>query len=178
MEAKKLIKASEIVRDIRGGLTNLDIMEKYQLSSKGLQSLFTKLIEAKAVRNGELDGRVPLGDDTVRLDQPRVLPRNYLCVRLPVYSAENKVDEGHVNDITEKGLQVVGISATVGECKTLLLQPNGFDDIQPFTFDALCRWFTPKTALVDDLSGFEITDISEEALEELRKLIRALTICD
>jgi hypothetical protein len=177
MQGKKIIKASEIVRDIRGGLTNLDIMEKYQLSSKGLQSLFTKLIEARAVRNGELDGRVPLGEDTVGLDQPRSVPRNYLCVRLPVYAVESPADEGQVNDITEKGLQVAGLSATVGERKALLLKPNGFDDIQPFAFDALCRWVTPRTALEQALAGFEIADISEGALEELRRLIRALTIC-
>lgn len=157
---------------------NLDIMEKYQLSSKGLQSLFTKPIEAKAVRNGALNGRVPLGDDTVGLDQPRAIPRNYLCVKLPVYASDNLSDEGHVNDITEKGLQVVGISATVGESKTLVLQPSGFDDIQPFAFDALCRWVMPGAALAQSLAGFEITDISEGALGNLRKLIRALTICD
>jgi hypothetical protein len=44
MTTKRTIKAKDIVNDIRSGLTNLQLMEKYNLSSKGLQSIFTKLI--------------------------------------------------------------------------------------------------------------------------------------
>jgi hypothetical protein len=176
MANKRAIKAKDMVNDIRAGLTNLELMEKYQLSSKGLQSIFTKLIEAKAVQDGELGGRVPLAEDTVRLDHKRVLPRNYVVVRLPVYEAENLIVEGHVRDISEKGLQVAGLSAAVGQGKTLLLQATDFADIHPFAFEACCRWVKSESDPDGSVAGFEITDISDGAMQELQKLIQALTI--
>ena len=69
MTTKRTIKAKDIVNDIRSGMTNLQLMEKHNLSSKGLQSIFTKLMDAKAVKDRELDGRTPLADDTVNLNQ-------------------------------------------------------------------------------------------------------------
>ena len=42
--SKRKINAKQAVRDIRLGLTDADMMEKYELSSRGLQSLFEKLI--------------------------------------------------------------------------------------------------------------------------------------
>ena len=176
MESKRTIKAKDMVHDIRAGLTNLELMQKYRLSPKGLQSIFTKLIEAKAVKVGELDARGALSDDTVGLDQKRVAPRNYCVVRLPVYEAENLIAEGQVRDITEKGLQVAGLSAAVGQEKTLVLQPTDFADIHPFAFEAHCRWVKSETDPDGSVAGFEITDISDGALLELQKLIQALTI--
>ncbi len=176
MTEKRRIKAKDIVNDIRAGLTNLQLRDKYHLSSQGLQSIFTKLADAKAVRDGELDGRTQTGDDTVGLDQKRVWSRNYVLVRLPVYGAENLTVEGQVRDITEKGLQVAGLSVIVGDCKTLVLQADDFADIHPFAFEAQCRWVRRETGHRETSAGFEIVDISEGALQELRKLIRVLTL--
>lgn len=51
--AKKTINAKEILADIKAGLNNsalglnnTGLMEKYQLSEKGLQSVFRKLVDA------------------------------------------------------------------------------------------------------------------------------------
>jgi len=178
MTTKRTIKAKDIVNDIRSGMTNLQLMEKYNLSSKGLQSIFTKLMDAKAVKDRELDGRTPLADDTVNLNQMRVLPRNYLFVHLPVYEADDMKIEGQIGDITEKGLLVAGIPVGVGDYKTLLVRAEDFDNIRPFTFRAECRWAKSATAVEPYSAGFQITNITEEALEDLRKLIHALTFGD
>jgi len=177
MANKRTIKAKDMVNDIRAGLTNLELMDRYKLSAKGLQSIFSKLIEAKAVNDGELDGRTAAADDTVGLDQKREARRNYCVVRLPVYEAENLIVEGQVRDITEKGLQVAGLSAAVGQGKTLLLQAADFADIHPFAFEAHCRWVKSESDPDESVAGFEITDISDGAMQELQKLIQALTIC-
>jgi hypothetical protein len=174
MAAKRTIKAKDIVNDLRSGLTNLQLMEKYGLSSKGLQSIFVKLIDAKAVRAGELDDRVPLVDDTAILDQRRILPRNFVIVKIPVYDTEDITLEGHIRDITVKGLQVAGIPASTGDLKSLIIQPDEFADIHPFVIDVICRWFKPGTEFERCLAGFEITEISEESVHELQNLVQVL----
>ena len=86
--------------------------------------------------------------------------------------------EGQIRDITEKGLQVAGIPVGNGDYKTLLVRAEDFDNIRPFTLQAQCRWTKSATAVEPSVAGFQITDISEEASEELRKLIHALTFSD
>ncbi len=43
--AKIKINAAQVVRDIRSGMDDPDLMGKYNLSAKGLQSLFRKLVQ-------------------------------------------------------------------------------------------------------------------------------------
>jgi hypothetical protein len=173
---KRKIKAREVVNDIRNGLSNLQLMEKYQLSSKGLTSLFRKLIDAEAVMAGELNGRELRADDTVELDQQRGLTRNYVLVNLPVSEADKESEDGFVCDITERGLQVAKLEATVGARMKLALRPDYFSDIHPLRFEAVCRWVKPATEGAESLAGFEITDISPHGILDLKNLIRALTL--
>ena len=176
MAEKMTIQARDFVRNLRTGMTNVQLMEKYQLSSKGLASIFSKLIEAKAVRDGELSDRMPHADDTVALDQKRVQPRNYLMFTLPVYVTGNLLEEGHIRDITDRGLQVAGIAVSVGDVKELLIQADELADCHPFTFEAECRWSRLDSDEDSLLAGFLITDISDECRGELRKLVRTLAL--
>lgn len=176
MAEKRTIKARDIVNDLRTGMTNVQLMEKYGLSAKGLASIFNKLMDVRAVKYGELAHRMPEADDTVNVDQKRDLPRNYLMFKLPIYQAEDLLEEGYIRDITENGLQVAGITAKKGEVKDLLIQAEEFADVSPFTFEAECRWSVSDSDEDGCVAGFLIRDISEECLEELRKLIRALAL--
>jgi len=45
MDGPKIV-AREAVKDIKSGMTDADLMEKYKLTPKGLESLFRKLVEA------------------------------------------------------------------------------------------------------------------------------------
>jgi outer membrane protein assembly factor BamB len=45
-----------------------DLMGKYNLSAKGLQSLFRKLVEARLLTESELESRAPLRENTVVVD--------------------------------------------------------------------------------------------------------------
>ena len=178
MESKRKIRAKDIVGDIRSGMANSGLMEKYQLSSKGLQSIFKKLLEANAVRDAELCHRMPLFQDTVDLDQKRQTPRHYLMVQLPVYSSNNLVEEGIVQDISEEGLQIVGLESETGDMKDLLIQADEFADIYPFNFKARCRWSCKDTRTGLPLTGFEIISISDGSLCQLRNLIQVLSLGD
>ena len=62
---KRKITAREVLRDIRSGLSDQDLMEKYTLSAQGLQSVFHKLVNAGVITQPELDDRVPITERTV-----------------------------------------------------------------------------------------------------------------
>ncbi|MFH1118022.1 MAG: zinc ribbon domain-containing protein [Pseudomonadota bacterium] len=64
-EHGRSVNAQEAAGDIRSGMNDADLMEKYRLSSKGLQSLFGQLTEAGVVSQRELDERMPWTDSTV-----------------------------------------------------------------------------------------------------------------
>ncbi len=66
--AKPRIDAKQALLDIRSGLDDHRLMEKYNLSSKGLESLFQKLVRAGLLSQTELDNRKPWYEDAVDLD--------------------------------------------------------------------------------------------------------------
>ena len=59
------IKAKDAVRDIRSGMDDFALMDKYGLSAKGLQSLFDQLVAAGLLSRGDLDLRMPFSEGTV-----------------------------------------------------------------------------------------------------------------
>lgn len=61
------VTAADAVRNIKAGMTDSELMERYRLSSKGLQDLFEKLVKAKLVTSEEIDRRMPTMDRTVDL---------------------------------------------------------------------------------------------------------------
>ena len=70
---KATISAKEIVADIRAGATDEFLMKKYNISDKGLQRLFQKLISAKVLTQAEIyhrasavaEGRLAYGRNAV-----------------------------------------------------------------------------------------------------------------
>jgi hypothetical protein len=56
---KKKISAKEAVADIRSGVSDADLMDKYSLSNAGLQSLFDKLVSAGYIDLSEILERTP-----------------------------------------------------------------------------------------------------------------------
>jgi hypothetical protein len=179
MQAKREIKAKSLVNDIRAGFSNLELMEKYSLSSKGLLSAFNKLIASQVMEEDELEGRVPTFDDTVDINHAREFPRCYPALGLPVYDKEDSEAEYHVVDLTEKGVQVVGMAAKVGDKKSLIIKAGGLDQrIKPCAFDAECRWVKVDSQHGSRIAGFEITDISYKDLQVLLHIIKLSAFCD
>lgn len=71
MPTKPKIKARDVVRDIRSGMTDSQLMENYKLSAKGLQSLMLKLVEAKAITEAEIHHRRAAYHDTTVIQRMR-----------------------------------------------------------------------------------------------------------
>jgi hypothetical protein len=63
------VNAQEVARDIRSGMADSALMDKYKLSSRGLQSLFNKLKALKLVQQIDLDRRGLEMDHTVDLKE-------------------------------------------------------------------------------------------------------------
>lgn len=62
---KRRIKPDLAIQDIRSGVTEGEMMVKYHLSPKGLQSLFNKLVHAGFIELEELDQKMPTFMGTV-----------------------------------------------------------------------------------------------------------------
>jgi putative two-component system response regulator len=65
---KTQIHASEALRDVRAGLDDAELMAKYDISSRGLQSLFRKLIASGLLEENEIEARMRRPEESVILD--------------------------------------------------------------------------------------------------------------
>jgi hypothetical protein len=113
-----------------------------------------------------------------RIKQMRRTPRGYPIVDLSVFDVDDPTMEGHILDISEKGVQISGIVINVEQKKTFMVQAENFDNIKPFSFDAECRWFKPETEDEPCSAGFEIINISDKDEEELQKILETLSFYD
>jgi len=179
MKPKRTIKAKDIVNDIRGGMNDTQLMAKHQLSSKGLQSIFNKLIEAKAIKPGEIFNRAPnMGDDTADIASIRSISRDFMEPLLPICDADDPKNMGTIADISEKGLGIRGIQVEKGETKTLVFFSDRLFPVGPFSLQAQCRWVKEGNGNGQTESGFEITDISEAGSLHLKKIIEWIALRD
>lgn len=175
MPTKRTINAKEIVSDIRSWMNNQRLMDKYHVSLDKLHNIFKQLLDAHAIERSELEPLISIPHLRVNGGKRRRLHRGYVFIKLPIYDLENLINKGTVVDISEVGLQISGIPATVGDTKEFLVQADYFADVYPFIFEAKCKW-TSKAEDGNLLSGFEITSITEGALEELRKITNLLAL--
>jgi len=63
----RLVNAHQAALDVRSGISDAALMEKFKLSSKGLQSLFDQLVVAGLLTQSEIDHRATWVDSTVDL---------------------------------------------------------------------------------------------------------------
>jgi hypothetical protein len=173
---KKAIDMGKIVADVESGLGDVPIMEKYQLSPADYMAILKKLRENRAVRAGAVRGRIEALKHSDATLEMRAVPRQYVVFSIPIYDAQDQSLLGLVNDITESGLQVEGIKTRVGEVRSFAIRSDVFPLKSPIVFDAECRWVQAQETNEQYLAGFEITMISEVCLEQLRELIKQLTI--
>ncbi|MBI4962358.1 MAG: PilZ domain-containing protein [Desulfomonile tiedjei] len=168
------ITAGELVQEIRLGVSDFELMEKYGLSSKGLEKAYRILIEAAVITEGELRNRSQSVYDTVFIESMRELPRYYLALTVEIHDAARPGTPGKLRDITEQGVGITGIRATIGEVKTLVIPAESFIDVQRIVFDAECIWTEPGGPGGEPAAGFRIANISEQGLNDLKELIRAV----
>lgn len=177
MTAKKVVNAKDIVDDIRAGMSDRDLMAKYELSSKGLQSAFTKLINNRIVTVEEIYGQPRSSDeDTVIIDDMSLIQKHFLTVTAPIYDLDRPDVQGRLHEITERGLTIAGIESRIGEVKSFRIPCREFLAADQIVFEAECLWTKVRRETGVWIGGFQITGISKEALDHLRELIQLLTL--
>jgi PilZ domain len=178
MGVNRQIPAGPVVEDIREGMTNAQLMKKYRVSSGMLEKIFKKLLDANMVTQRDLDGRLLSPQEGVVHDSIRQEPRCYMVMRLPITDMDNLNADCYVKDLSEKGVRICNLRVDVGERKNFLIQASEYADVQPFSFEAECRWVKNETDKERQVAGFEITRISEDDLSQLREFIQAATLCE
>ena len=171
---RKRIKIREIVGDVRSGMTDSQMMEKYQIDHEALQALFKKLLDLKAISSDALFGEASLACDTSIPTHVREMDRYVLDFDIPVYEEGYTEIQGRVHDITEKGIGIRGLLVRVADVKTLVVLGDAFGVVAPFDLRAICRWSGLDGSDGQYAAGFQILEISDEAMEELRKLIKLI----
>ncbi len=63
--AKRTLKAAPFIKDLRAGVGDEQLMEKYRLSPSQLEKAFRKLVDAGAIAEMELFMRTSISDSTV-----------------------------------------------------------------------------------------------------------------
>ena len=158
---KRHILATDLVRDIRSGMTEAELSAKYQLSSAQLQNVIAKLVRAN-----------------VRI---RKSPRDKIEFPLPVYEEGNPGLEGIIRDISRRGVGLRGIEAAAGQIKTLVMPADELvliHRVGRIVFEAECRWAGRNANNRDCLGGFEIIQVHKGSLEMLQEALRALNVPD
>jgi hypothetical protein len=168
MDEKRKIKASDIVADIRGGMTASQIATKYRKSKREIQLIFRKLLDWKAVSQTELHARQCFPATRVRRER-----RRRITFPLKVFDGANPFDSGLVRDVSQKGFCIEGLEVGVGDVKNFIIRYGNLLQGRSFVFEAQCQWVNDKGGGRDRkiLAGLEITNISALDSKELRKLL-------
>jgi uncharacterized tellurite resistance protein B-like protein len=78
LPTKLLVNAQDARNCIRSGMDDATLMKRYNLSAKGLQSLFKKLVAAGAVSQSELKKLKQAGQDSFVVDEGDARPRTFI----------------------------------------------------------------------------------------------------
>jgi hypothetical protein len=181
MALQREIRAKEILWDIRRGLTNAELMEKYKLTPKGLTSAFKKLVAARVLTEESIEGRWPyvLDPGPNFVETPtRQVTREKLDFPIPIYNSDDPSIRGVLSDVSESGLGVTGLSAREGEEMTLVVPVNDLFNADQFVVRAKCRWARGQGRAKEPHAGFQVAPESKPALDKLCRLIQSLTFED
>ena len=171
MASRAKISAAEFVQDLRSGLTSCELMDKYSLAARELDGVLAQIKKAFA-DPAELYGRSRLLDEAnEKTTKFRSLRRHKIDLPVVIYDSKNPTIRGEVRDISEKGIRIQKMDTKLDEIKSLVVLANEYFSIEPFGFQAQCRWTSPARDEAGMLAGFEIINISEESLKSLVKFI-------
>jgi hypothetical protein len=167
MRPERQIRAKDFILNINSGMSDEELMQKYKLSYKGLQSVYNKLLDAQLIDRDMILDRLK---DSPESTYSRRIERKEIFIPLPLREI-GKAFKGQVLDISLRGVGAKGIPAEVGQRKHLLVLADDFFTLRKFSFFARCRWAKENIESAESLAGFEIVSISPADLENLKRMI-------
>ncbi len=178
MKERREVRAREMVEDIRAGKTDSELLEKYRLSEKGLASVMKRLLDAGLMESSELKNRLALFQQTASIPVPRKEPRCYPVFAILIHELDDLATDYYIQDLSLKGFRISGMLSKVGDVRTFLIQADEFVDVFPLSFDAQCRWVKADSNINEYSAGFQIVKISEGNLNELKQIIKHMTVSE
>jgi hypothetical protein len=176
MAEKRQINAMNVINDLRSGMTDRELQMKYGLSTKALCRIFEKLVDRGAMSHSELSEWSALYNLRTRYTESRRYPRADLAIRVPIYDLGTG-SIGILRDISEKGMRVAGINASVGQVRTFQIPIDMFMQADPLLVVAECKWAKPKGKIKEYIvAGFEIIDVPENDRNNLQNFISVLLL--
>jgi uncharacterized protein (DUF433 family) len=172
------LDATDIGTDVRSGMTDSELMKKYDLSPEGLQFVLQTLKDTEVVTVQELYATSRSAHDTVLVENMSESPGHYLAIAVDIYELKHPEIKVTLSNLTEKGLAMTGITARIGETKTFVIPAGDFIEADPVLLEARCQSAEEERDTGEWLAQFEITRISEKCLNDLRRLIQSLPFLD
>jgi PilZ domain len=176
MGEKRQINGRNIIDDLRSGMTDQALQAKYRLSTSGLCTIYEKLVDREAISHSELSGWSPLYRLRTHYKESRSYPRADLNIEVPIYDLGTG-STGLLRDISEKGMRVAGIDASVGQARTFQIPVEMFMKADRLLIVAECKWSKPKGTLKEYVvAGFEIIDLPANDRNTLQNFITFLLL--
>jgi hypothetical protein len=161
---------SDVIHDVRSGLTASQLMIKYELSPKQVMNVF-KQLEDGMPRPADIYPRSWSINSKDHGRRTRSLPRHDVNVPLLVHEMQDTRVRGLVLDISEKGLRIHGMEAIFRRERNLTIRSEEIFGIRSVMFLAECRWVKKNGSHGHSFSGFEIVEIVPQHHENLKKLV-------
>ncbi len=164
----------QIINDLRSGMDETELMWRHGLSPKRLQKLVQTIADEDATEHNDLYEKSPTYRSVADLLASRRSHRVRIPTAIRVYDKAT-YQHGLLRDVSESGIRVAGISANIGELRTLSIRLEEVGQAQALEFEAVCRWSREKGSGRKYLvSGFEIINLSGDLRSRLRDLIELL----
>lgn len=161
-----------LIDDVRQGLTDSEIMQKYHMAAAEYREKILLLSRERVLRYSDIYWRPILYDYNVSGDDRRSLPRYPLKLLLPVEEKGSlEATPGFLIDINEKGGCLQGIQAELGSKIALVIYPEGLIPADSITLEGIVQWVDDSEG-ASVVAGFEIANIAEPEAMLLRELIR------
>ncbi len=170
MADKRKIKGLDVLADMRAGMAAAELMEKYRLSTRGLQFILRQLSDAANANPGQFYGRSEQDQHAEDTSGIRILTRSDMMCPLRLQDEKNPKNQGTVRDISPKGLGTKGFETKLGQVRALVICADEFFEMDRFAFEAVCRWVKTDPSDGECVAGFEISKISETSAKRLLEL--------
>lgn len=165
---------SFLIDDVRSGVIDSELMEKYKLSAANLRKKLLQLMSENAVSSSDVYWRPILYDYEASDDDRRGTPRYPLKLLLTVNTkGSTKSSSGLLVDINEKGGCVKGMKPPLGEKVDLTIDTGQLGSGGEIMLEAVFRW-EEHVGEFGFLAGFEIVNISQDNAALLKELIRTI----
>ena len=164
LQAKRQINIDPIIKDLKLGMTEPDLMQKHQLTLLEFQEIVRRLEEIGLVASEEVRHLDFLPDPIA--DAKTLFP----MISISVYESRDSENLGQLLYVRGDTVGLGGLTGTLGATKVIVLQSDGFQQGKPLVFDAKCVATRAPAEHGPAVLEFKISNIAPCVMREFREL--------